>query len=57
MKSHRPGVDVAGQAAAVGGAVTQFKLGDGVSATPWIIGGRVCLCVGKVSGYLVVMKF
>jgi NADPH:quinone reductase-like Zn-dependent oxidoreductase len=30
MKSHRPGVDVAGQVAAVGGAVTQFKLGDAV---------------------------
>lgn len=30
MKNHRPGVDVAGQVAAVGGAVTQFKLGDGV---------------------------
>jgi NADPH:quinone reductase-like Zn-dependent oxidoreductase len=30
MKSHRPGVDVAGEVAAVGGAVTQFKLGDAV---------------------------
>lgn len=30
MKSRRPGVDVAGQIAAVGGAVTQFKLGDAV---------------------------
>jgi NADPH:quinone reductase-like Zn-dependent oxidoreductase len=30
MKSHRPGVDVAGQVTAVGGAVTQFKLGDAV---------------------------
>ena len=30
MKSHRPGVDVAGQVAAIGGAVTQFKLGDAV---------------------------
>ena len=30
MKSHRPGVDVAGQVAAVGGAVTQFKVGDAV---------------------------
>ena len=30
MKSHRPGVDVAGQVAAVGGAVTQFNLGDAV---------------------------
>jgi len=30
MKSHRPGVDVAGQVASIGGAVTQFKLGDAV---------------------------
>lgn len=30
MKSHRPGVDVAGQVAALGEAVTQFKLGDAV---------------------------
>ena len=30
MKGQRPGVDVAGQVAAVGGAVTQFKLGDTV---------------------------
>jgi NADPH:quinone reductase-like Zn-dependent oxidoreductase len=30
MKSHRPGVDVAGEVAAVGGAVTQFKVGDAV---------------------------
>lgn len=30
MKSHRPGVDVAGQVVAVGGAVTQFKLDDAV---------------------------
>jgi NADPH:quinone reductase-like Zn-dependent oxidoreductase len=28
MKSQRPGVDVAGQVVAVGGAVTQFKTGD-----------------------------
>jgi NADPH:quinone reductase-like Zn-dependent oxidoreductase len=30
MKNHRPGVDVAGQVAAVGVSVTQFKLGDAV---------------------------
>jgi NADPH:quinone reductase-like Zn-dependent oxidoreductase len=30
MKNHRPGVDVAGQVTAVGGAVTQFNLGDAV---------------------------
>ncbi len=30
MKNRRPGVDVAGEVAAVGGAVTQFKLGDAV---------------------------
>jgi len=30
MKSQRPGVDVAGQVAAVGGTVTQFKPGDAV---------------------------
>lgn len=30
MKRRRPGVDVAGQVAAVGGAVTQFKPGDAV---------------------------
>ena len=30
MKGQRPGVDVAGQVAAVGGAVTQFNLGDAV---------------------------
>jgi len=30
MKSQRPGVDVAGEVAAVGGAVTQFKPGDAV---------------------------
>src|SRR5450755_1998877 len=30
MKSHRPGVDVAGEVVVVGGAVTQFKLGDAV---------------------------
>src|ERR1700730_18010250 len=33
MKSHRPGVDVAGQVVAVGGAVTQFKPGDAVFGT------------------------
>lgn len=30
LKSHRPGVDIAGQVVAVGGAVTQFKPGDAV---------------------------
>jgi len=30
MKSHRPGVDVAGQVVAVGERVTQFKLGEAV---------------------------
>jgi len=30
MKSQRPGVDVAGEVAAVGGTVTQFKPGDAV---------------------------
>src|SRR5438477_10888551 len=30
MKSHRPGVDVAGEVIAVGRAVTQFKPGDAV---------------------------
>jgi NADPH:quinone reductase-like Zn-dependent oxidoreductase len=33
MKSQRPGVDVAGQVAAVGGTVTQFKPGDAVFGT------------------------
>ena len=33
MKSQRPGVDVAGQVVAVGGAVTQFKPGDAVFGT------------------------
>ena len=30
LKSRRPGVDVAGEVAAVGAAVTQFKVGDAV---------------------------
>src|ERR1700732_109887 len=33
MKSQRPGVDVAGQAVAVGRRVTQFKPGDAVLGT------------------------
>jgi NADPH:quinone reductase-like Zn-dependent oxidoreductase len=41
MKSHRPGVDVAGEVAAVGGAVTQFKLGDAVFG----------LCKGAIAEY------
>jgi NADPH:quinone reductase-like Zn-dependent oxidoreductase len=41
LKSHRPGVDVAGQVTAVGGAVTQFKLGDAVFG----------LCKGAFSEY------
>jgi NADPH:quinone reductase-like Zn-dependent oxidoreductase len=46
MKSHRPGVDVAGEIAGVGAAVTQFKSGDAVFG----------LCKGAFAEYVCALE-
>ena len=50
LKSQRPGVDVAGQVVAVGGAVTQFKPGDAVfGAGRGAFAEYACAPEGKVA--------